>query len=118
TSDELRAGTSPREPRRRRVSCGRPGRACRAPSGGIPHGMKGLAAAASILMALTLFVLVGCEEVSSNLDPLSVNGRDGGIRPVNTDTLLRIGAAAHAGGDLPNALSLYRQAAKLDNLSP
>ena len=75
--------------------------------------MKYVERAASVLLALSLLTLVGCEEVSSRLDPLSVSGHDGGTTPLSAETLMRIGAAAHAGGDLANALRLYREAATL-----
>lgn len=76
--------------------------------------MKRFDAAASIVLALGLVVLAGCENVPWHLDPLSVNGRDGGGRPVGYATLMRIGAAAHAGGDLATALGVYRRAAAVD----
>src|SRR5437763_1426312 len=73
--------------------------------------MKYVERAASVLLTLSLLTLVGCEEVSSRLDPLSVSGRDGGATPLSAETLMGIGAAAHAGGDLANALPLYRESA-------
>ena len=76
--------------------------------------MKRLEYASAVLLALSLVVLAGCENATLRLDPLSVNGRDGGISPLDPATLMRIGEAAHAGGDLTNALRIYRQAATLE----
>jgi Flp pilus assembly protein TadD len=72
------------------------------------------------LLALSLS-LTGCENIPWNpdrwgldrLDVLSVEGRTGD-QPMNYETLMRIGAAARASGDLPNALSLYRRAGSLE----
>jgi Flp pilus assembly protein TadD len=76
--------------------------------------MKRFGAAASVLFALGSVMLAGCEDVPWHTDPLSVNGRDGAGQPVNYVTLMRIGAAAHAGGDLANAVGVYRRAAEID----
>jgi len=75
--------------------------------------MKRFDAAASVIFALGLIVLAGCEDAPWHLDPLAINGRDGGGPPVNYSTLMRIGAAAHAGGDLATAVSVYRRAAAM-----
>jgi Flp pilus assembly protein TadD len=80
--------------------------------------MRRFDAAASALFALGLIALAGCEDAPWHLDPLSINGRDGGGSPLNYATLMRIGAAAHAGGDLTNALSVFRRAASLDTHAP
>ncbi len=69
--------------------------------------------------AVTLVVaLTGCEPFPAHLDPLSVNGRDGGGKPPSYEALLRIGAAARAGGDLADALSVYRRAAEIKPSDP
>jgi Flp pilus assembly protein TadD len=78
------------------------------------HRMKRFDAAASIIVALSLVVLAGCEDAPWHLDPLAINGRDGGGPPANYSTLMRIGAAAHAGGDLATAVSVYRRAAAIE----
>ncbi len=86
--------------------------------------IKGSGAATSVLFALSL-ALIGCEDIPWNpdrwgldhIDVLAVNGRDGDA-PMDYDTLMRIGAAARASGDLPNALSLYRRAGSLESHPP
>jgi Flp pilus assembly protein TadD len=85
--------------------------------------MKGLGASASVLLALCLFALClfalgGCEEASvGDLQPLNINGREG-AHPLKYDTLMRVGAAARAGGDLASAVSIYRRAATIEQLNP
>jgi Flp pilus assembly protein TadD len=80
--------------------------------------MKGLGASASVLLALCLFALGGCEEASvGDLQPLNINGREG-AHPLKYDTLMRVGAAARAGGDLASAVSIYRRAATIEQLNP
>ncbi len=78
--------------------------------------MKRFGAAASILLAFGAVGLAGCEDIPWHFDALSVNGRDGGgaLQPVPYPTLMRIGAAAHAGGDLATAVGVYRRAAEVD----
>ena len=76
--------------------------------------MKRFDAAAYLFLALGLVGLPGCEDAPWHLDPLSINGRDGGGQPLNYATLMRIGAAAHAGGDLATAVSVYRRAASIE----
>jgi Flp pilus assembly protein TadD len=88
--------------------------------------MKRFDAAASTLFALGLLSLAGCEQVPMQgmtpvmhvVDPLTINGRDGGGQPLDYATLMRIGAAAHAGGDLPSALGIYRRAAAVEPRVP
>ena len=77
--------------------------------------MKHVAAAASVALALGL-LLSGCEFPFWNFDPLNVDGRTG--RTLDYATVMRIGAAAHAGGDLGTAVGLYRRAAGLSPLTP
>jgi tetratricopeptide (TPR) repeat protein len=76
-------------------------------------GMKAFAATGSVLLALGAILLAGCETTTSvQLDPLNINGRDGTSgKPLSYDTLMRVGAAAHAAGDLATAIGIYRRAA-------
>src|SRR5712691_612777 len=67
---------------------------------------------------LAVITLAGCAGSPINLDPLSVNGRDGGGPTPNYPMLMRIGAAAQAGGDLPNAVGVYRRAAEMAPQEP
>jgi Flp pilus assembly protein TadD len=76
--------------------------------------MRGIGAAASALFALCLTTLGGCEDLQSlDFDLFDVGGRSG-AQPVAYDTLMRVAAAAHAGGDLANALGIYRRAAVIE----
>ena len=77
--------------------------------------MKRFDAAASLFLALGLVALGGCGDVPWQLDPFAVNGRDRQpARPLGYATLMRIGDAARAGGDLATAVSVYRRAAAID----
>ncbi len=76
--------------------------------------MKRFDVAASVLVALSLIALPGCEDAPWHLDPLATHGRDGGGMPVGYPTLMRLGAAAHAGGDLATAVGIYRRAAAIE----
>jgi Flp pilus assembly protein TadD len=76
--------------------------------------MKRFDAVSSLILALGLVVLTGCEDAPWHLDPLAINGRDGGGSPVGYSSLMRIGAASHAGGDLATAVGVYRRAAAID----
>jgi Flp pilus assembly protein TadD len=79
--------------------------------------MTGFRAPASMLFALCLFVLGGCEELSvGDINPFNINGREG-AQPLSYDTLMRVGAAARAGGDLANAVAIYRRAAAVEQLA-
>ena len=69
----------------------------------------------SIVAAL---MLAGCVTTPIYLDPLSVDGRDGGGPIPTYAMLMRIGAAAQSGDDLPNALGVYRRAAELAPQDP
>jgi Flp pilus assembly protein TadD len=83
--------------------------------------MKRFDAAASTFLAVGLLVLAGCEQVTTHgmdplmhvVDPLTINGRDGGGKPLDYAALMRIGAAAQAGGDAANAVAIFRRAAVL-----
>src|SRR5207248_2730426 len=86
----------------------------------MPLRNKNSGVAACALLALTVS-LTGCENIPWNperwgadrLDVLSTEGRTGSV-PMNYETLMRLGAAARAGGDLSNALSLYRPAGSIE----
>jgi Flp pilus assembly protein TadD len=80
----------------------------------------GLFSVSALLFAVSALALAltGCEPFPLHLDPLSVNGRDGGGTPPSYDALMRIGAAAQAGGDLANALGVYRRAAEIRPADP
>src|SRR5436305_14336438 len=86
----------------------------------MPMRNKNSGVAACALLALTVS-LTGCENIPWNpdrwgadrLDVLSTEGRTGSV-PMNYETLMRLGAAARAGGDLSNALSLYRRPGSID----
>jgi Flp pilus assembly protein TadD len=62
--------------------------------------------------------LAGCAGSPVHLDPLSVDGRDGGGPTPTYPMLMRIGAAAQSGGDLPNAVGVYRRAAEMAPQDP
>ena len=51
--------------------------------------------------------LAGCGPFPVHLDPLSVNGRDGGGAPPSYAALMRIGKAARDGGDYSNAVAVF-----------
>ncbi len=79
--------------------------------------MKRFSAMASILFAFGSVALTGCDTLPWRFDPLSVDGRDGVVglnRPVPYPTLMRLGAASHASGDLATAVGFYRRAAQID----
>jgi Flp pilus assembly protein TadD len=80
--------------------------------------MKDFSASTFLLFGLTVLALAGCEASPIHLDPLSVNGRDGGGPTPSYAMLMRIGAAARSGGDLPNAVGVYRRAAELAPQDP
>jgi Flp pilus assembly protein TadD len=61
---------------------------------------------------------MSCGTLPQHLDLLSVDGRDGGGAVPSYDALMRIGAAARNGGDLVNALGVYRRASDVDPLNP
>lgn len=78
---------------------------------------------ARLLVALWLALLLAtalgaCQPFPVHYDPLSINGRDGGGAPPTYDALMRVAAAARAGGDLANALSVYRRAAEMQPAAP
>jgi Flp pilus assembly protein TadD len=73
-----------------------------------------------VLLLLTSSVvgLAGCAVQPFHLDLLSANGRDGGGVVPSYDSLMRIATAAQSGGDLVNALGVFRRAAEVDPLNP
>ena len=76
------------------------------------------ACAGLLLLASAIGGLTGCVTEPVHLDVMSVNGRDsGGVVPTY-DSLMRIGTAARNGGDLPNALGVFRRASEVDPLNP
>jgi len=76
---------------------------------------KCLFTAPLLVVALGL-LLSGCAIPFWDFDPLVAAPENG--RPPDFATMMRVGAAAHAGGDLTTAAGVYRQAAALDPLSP
>jgi len=81
--------------------------------------MRRLRGAASLCLALAVVGLVGCEnQPTLQLDPLSVNGRDGSAPPVSYEAVMRLAAASRGNGDFGNAISLYRHAADMQSQDP
>jgi Flp pilus assembly protein TadD len=62
--------------------------------------------------------LGGCQPFPVHLDPLSVNGRDGGGAAPSYAALMRIGNAARTGGDYSNAVAVFRRAAEIEPRLP
>lgn len=87
--------------------------------GATTRRIKHVAGAVSIAAPLAVLCLAGCEDVSPiHLDPLNVNGRIGAGPEISYGALMRVGAAAHAGGDLANAVGIYRRAAGMNTGDP
>ncbi len=82
------------------------------------RGIRGVPAPVLLLLLIAGLALAGCVASPVNLDPLSVSGRDGGGPVPTYPMLMRIGAAAQSGGELPNALSVYRRAAEMAPQEP
>jgi len=82
------------------------------------RGIRGMPAPALLLSLIAGVALAGCAASPVNLDPLSVNGRDGGGPVPTYPMLMRIGAAAQSGGDLPNAVGVFRRAAEMAPQDP
>ena len=77
-----------------------------------------MSASAFLFSLLAVIALAGCGASPVHLDPLSVDGRDGGGPTPSYPMLMRIGAAAQSGGDLPNAVGVYRRAAEMAPQEP
>jgi Flp pilus assembly protein TadD len=77
-----------------------------------------MSASAFLFSLVTVVVLAGCAGSPVHLDPLSVDGREGGGPTPSYPMLMRIGAAAQSGGDLPNAVSVFRRAAEMAPQEP
>jgi Flp pilus assembly protein TadD len=71
-----------------------------------------------LLQAFVIVSLAGCGAEPVHLDVMSVSGRDSGGTVPSYDSLMRIGTAARNGGDLPNALGVFRRASQVDPLNP
>ena len=79
------------------------------------------AKSASVLLSSSIaaaLAVTGCVTSPVHLDPQSVDGREGGGPTPTYPMLMRIGAAAQSGGDLPNALGVYRRAAAMAPQDP
>ena len=74
--------------------------------------------ASALFLTLAVLGLAGCGVEPFHLDLLSADGRDGGGAVPSYDSLMRIAAAARGGGDLVNALGVYRRAAEVAPLNP
>jgi Flp pilus assembly protein TadD len=72
----------------------------------------------ALFLTLAVLGLASCGADPVHVDLLSANGRDGGGAVPSYDSLMRIGAAARGGGDLSNALGVYRRASEMDLLNP
>ena len=79
--------------------------------------MKRFDAAASLLLALGVVTLGGCGDLPWQLDAFKLsgplNGHDLNV-PINYATMMRVAAAAEAGGDFATALTVYRKASAID----
>jgi Flp pilus assembly protein TadD len=80
--------------------------------------MWGNSAPIVLFFVLAALALAGCAASPVHLDPLAVDGRDGGGPTPTYPMLMRIGAAARSGGDLPNAVGVYRRAAEMAPQDP
>jgi Flp pilus assembly protein TadD len=80
--------------------------------------MSGFSGWARLFVGFSVLLLAGCAASPVHLDPLNVSGRDGGGPVPSYPMLMRIGAAAQFGGDLPNAVGVYRRAAELAPQEP
>jgi len=79
--------------------------------------MKRFDAAASLLLAVGVVALAGCGDLPWQLDAFKLNGPLNGHDinvPVNYATMMRVAAAAEAGGDFATAATVYRKASAID----
>src|SRR6266567_6232538 len=98
-----------------RQRCGGPP-VCRT-RGPVHTRMKRFDATSSLLLALGIGVLAGCGDLPWQLDALKLNGPlvgRGVGASLDYPTLMRVGAAAEAGGDFATAATTYRRAAAVD----
>ena len=72
----------------------------------------------ALFLTFAVLGLAGCGTYPFHTDVLSADGRDGGGAVPSYDSLMRIGSAARGGGDLVNALGVYRRASEVDPLNP
>ena len=75
-------------------------------------------APAFLFSLFAALALAGCAASPVHLDAENVDGRDGGGPTPTYPMLMRIGAAARSGGDLPNAVGVYRRAAEMAPQEP
>lgn len=75
-------------------------------------------APAFLFSCFVALALAGCAASPVHLDAANVDGRDGGGPTPTYPMLMRIGAAARSGGDLPNAVGIYRRAAEMAPQEP
>lgn len=80
--------------------------------------MRGRSAPALLFSVLAIIGLTGCLASPVHLNPASIDGRDGGGPTPSYPVLMRIGAAAQSGGDLANAVGVYRRAAEMAPQDP
>lgn len=81
--------------------------------------MTRLRSASALALLLSAAVVTGCEtSTSTQLDPLSVNGRTGSAPEVGYAGVMRIATASRSAGDYGNAINLYRHAAQMEPSNP
>ena len=79
--------------------------------------MKRFDATASLFLGLGMVVLAGCGDLPWQLDAFKLNGPLNGHgvgASLDYPTLMRVGAAAAAGGDFSTAVTTFRRAAAVD----
>src|SRR5690348_16557917 len=82
--------------------------------GGARHIARG-GGPAPVGALLGLLLLSSCAQFPHFVDPWAVDGRDGGGPVVTYPALMRIGAAAQAGGDPSAAVGIFRRAAQMNS---
>ena len=74
---------------------------------------------AVLSLVFSVIGLAGCEDkVSLHLDPLATSGRTGSAPDLSYPAVMHIAAASRSSGDIANAVSLYRHAAKMEPDDP